>query len=272
MNALRHVDLTRVFFVGIATVPGYATHAEMPVTHQALWKKFCERRHARELAAGYTQAELFAHGGLYAEFGKVVCISVSFFRELKDDTLEFCIKSFASDNEGHILRDFAQFLHRYTPYGPSRHAKLETAGPDGYFLCAHNGRAFDYSYLGRRLLVCGQEIPPLLDVAGHQPNDLPHLLDTLELWQFGDRQNDISLALLAGAFGISSPQQDGAPNGHIYWLEKDLARIVKHCEQDTTTTARILLHYTGQQELWPAVTLSATPWPAPAIPIMQIVA
>jgi hypothetical protein len=76
MNILRHVDLTRIFFVDIETVPGHATHAKLPEAHQPLWEKFCEKRHTKELAAGQTHAELFANGGLYAEFGKIVCISV----------------------------------------------------------------------------------------------------------------------------------------------------------------------------------------------------
>ncbi len=274
MHILRHVDLTRVFFVDIETVPGHASHAEMPAAHQPLWKKFCEKRHARELADGQTHEELFAKGGLYAEFGKVVCISVGYFRLLKDETLEFRTKSFADEDECKVLSGFSHFLQRYAPYGPSRYAKLETAGPDGYFLCAHNGREFDYGYLGRRMLICGQDIPPMLDVAGHKPWDLPHLLDTMELWKFGDNKGHITLALLAGVFGIPSPKDDidGSHVGHTYWVDKDLARIVKYCEKDIITTARIFLHYTGRKELWPAVTLTIMPWPAPTVPIMQVLA
>ncbi|OGX87861.1 hypothetical protein BEN48_10850 [Hymenobacter glacialis] len=269
---LRHVDLTRVFFVDIETVPGHATHAELPATHQPLWKKFCEKRHARELADGQTHEELFANGGLYAEFGKVVCISVGFFRLLKDDTLEFRTKSFADDDECEVLRGFGHFLQRYAPYGPSRYAKLDTAGPDGHFLCAHNGREFDYGYLGRRMLICGQDIPPMLDIAGHKPWDLPHLLDTMELWKFGDNKGHITLALLAGVFGIPSPKDDidGSQVAHTYWVKKDLARIVAYCEKDIITTARVFLHYTGQKSLWDTVQLTATPWPA--VPAMRIAA
>ncbi|MDB5269749.1 MAG: hypothetical protein JWP58_2789 [Hymenobacter sp.] len=264
MNILRHVDLTRVFFVDIETVPGHASHAELPAAHQPLWQKFCDKRHARELADGQTHEALFANGGLYAEFGKVVCISVGYFRMLKDDTLEFRIKSFADEDECTVLRSFSTFLQRYPPYGPSRYAKLETAGPDGYFLCAHNGREFDYGYLGRRMLICGQDIPPMLDVAGHKPWDLHHLLDTMELWKFGDTKGHITLALLAGVFGIPSPKDDinGSDVGHTYWVEKNLARIVGYCEKDIITTARIFLHYTGRKALWEAVTLTRTPWPA----------
>ncbi|MFD1469668.1 ribonuclease H-like domain-containing protein [Hymenobacter caeli] len=274
MHLLRHVDLARIFFVDIETVPGHASHAELPGPHHALWEQFCTQRHAKELAEGQTHAELFARGGLYAEFGKVVCISVGFFRPLKDDTLEFRTKSFAGHDEPAVLRGFGQFLQRYAPYGPARYAKLETAGPDGYFLCAHNGREFDYGYLGRRLLIGGLGLPPMLDVAGHRPWDLPHLLDTMDFWKFGDSKGHITLPLLAGVFGIPSPKTDldGARVGHTYWVEKDLARIVAYCEQDVVATARVYLHYAGQQALWPAVQLTHTPWPgaAPGPAVLRI--
>ena len=265
MHILRHIDLTRVFFLDIETVPGHPTHAELPAAHRPLWDKFCEHRHAKELAAGQTPADLFRNGGLYAEFGKIVCISVGLFRPLKDDTLEFRTKSFADDDECAVLRGFGQFLQRYAPYGAARAAKLETASPDGHFLCAHNGREFDYGYLGRRMLICGQAIPPMLDVAGHQAGDLPHLLDTLDLWKFGNTKGHVSLPLLAGVFNIPSPKDDidGSQVAQVYWQEKNLGRIVAYCEKDVITTARVYLHYTGQQLLWPEVQLTQVPW-APA--------
>jgi hypothetical protein len=267
MNILRHVDLTRIFFVDIETVPGHATHAELPETHQPLWEKFCEKRHAKELAAGQTHAELFANGGLYAEFGKIVCISVGYFRHLKDETLEFRVKSFADDDECTVLRGFADLLGERPPYAPGR-SRLDTSRADGFYLCAHNGREFDYGYLGRRMLICGQFIPPMLDVAGHKPWDLPHLLDTMDLWKFGDLKGTISLPLLAGVFGIPSPKDDidGSQVAHVYWTEKNLARIVTYCEKDVITTARIYLHYIGQKELWTTVQLTQVPWPAAPTP------
>ncbi|MDO7877109.1 ribonuclease H-like domain-containing protein [Hymenobacter sp. ASUV-10] len=255
MNILRHVNLNRIFFVDIETVSGHATHGELSEVHSLLWEKFCSKRHSKELEAGQTHAELYPNAGLYAEFGKIVCISVGFFRYLPDNTLEFRTKSFADDDECVVLRGFRQFLDRYQPYGPARYAKLEAATPDGHFLCAHNGREFDYGYLGRRMLICGQSIPPMLDVAGFKPWELPHLLDTMDLWKFGDNKGFISLPLLAGVFNIPSPKDDidGSQVGHTYWVEKDLARIKTYCEKDVLTTARVYLHFNGMQDLWPLV-------------------
>jgi hypothetical protein len=272
MNILRHVDLTRVFFVDIETVPGHATHADLPEAFHPLWQKFCEKRHSKELADGLSHADLFAQGGLYAEFGKIVCISVGMFRHLKDETLEFRVKSFASDDECEVLRGFADMLGARRPYGNRLYGATTSIKDrdkvdhrnDPFFLCAHNGREFDYGYLGRRMLICGQAIPPMLDVAGHKAWDLPHLLDTMELWKFGDNKGTISLPLLAGVFGIPSPKEDidGSQVAQVYWQDKDLGRIVEYCEKDVIATARIFLHYAGQKELWPAVQLTQVPWQA----------
>ena len=274
MHILRNVYLPRVFFIDIETVACHDCHEQLDAPRQALWEKFCGRRHARELADGQSHADLFQNAGLYAEFGKVVCISVGFFRELKDETLEFRIKSFADDCECTVLGGFARFLARYAPASHEYRPKLESAGKDGYYLCAHNGREFDYGYLGRRMLICGQALPPMLDIAGHKPWDLPHLLDTMELWKFGDNKGSISLPLLAGIFGIPSPKDDidGADVGRTYWVEKDLRRIVTYCEKDIIATARVYLHYSGQQALWPEVRVTHVPWPAVGSGTMQVAA
>ena len=262
MHILRHVDLTKVFFIDLETVPGHASHDELCAVKQPLWHKFCTKRHARELEAGQTHAELYANAGLYAEFGKIVCISVGYFRALPDEVMEFRVKSFADTDECDVLREFGQFLARYLPYSRERYPKLDSAHADGHFLCAHNGREFDYGYLGRRMLICGQGIPPMLDVAGHKPWDLPHLLDTMDLWKFGDSKGTVSLPLLAEVFGIPSPKDDidGAQVAQVYWEEKNLGRIVDYCEKDVITTARIFLHYSGQKDLWSSVQLTQVPW------------
>ncbi|MEJ7658213.1 MAG: hypothetical protein WKG07_00605 [Hymenobacter sp.] len=208
-------------------------------------------------------AELFSHGGLYAEFGKVVCISVGFFRPLKDETLEFRTKSFADEDECTVLRGFGQFLQRYAPYG-GRYAKLDTAGPEGHFLCAHNGREFDYGYLGRRMLICGQPIPPMLDVAGHKALGPPPPArhdGPLEIW----RQQGPHFPTPAGGrlqHPLPQRRHRRRASGARVLGRKNLGRIVVYCEKDVITTARVYLHYTGQQELWPEVQLTQVPWVA----------
>jgi predicted PolB exonuclease-like 3'-5' exonuclease len=273
MNILRHVDLTRIFFVDIETVAAHASHADLAEPHSSLWEKFCSRRHAKEIAAGQSHADLYPNASLYAEFGKIVCISVGFFRRRPDETLEFRTKSFADHDECVVLRGFGRFLERYAPASLEYRPKLNTAHKDGHYLCAHNGREFDYAYLGRRMLICGQDIPPMLDVAGFKPWELPHLLDTMDLWKFGDNKGFISLPLLAGVFGIPSPKDDidGSQVGEVYWVENNLQRIVTYCEKDIITTARVYLHFSGQKELWDCVEIVHTPWPPVPLAPMRVV-
>lgn len=256
MNALRHVNLTRIYFIDIETAPGAARFEELDDARRDLWDNFCGKRHQREIESGLTTGELFERAALYAEFGQVVCISVGCFRYDADGGLRFHLKSFASEDECEVLRGFANLIAETRPYG----SKLPTATTRedkdnrqcGHFFCAHNGREFDYAYLGRRMLICGIPLPPMLDIAGFKPWDLPHLLDTMDLWKFGDNKGFTSLNLLAGVFGIPSPKDDidGSQVGRVFWQEKDLPRIATYCQKDVETTARVYLHYAGQQLLW----------------------
>src|SRR5690606_32997220 len=109
------------------------------------------------------------------------------------------------------------------------------------FLCAHNGKAFDFPYLCRRMLIHKLPIPGILNITRKRPWE-SNLLDTLELWKFGDYKNYTSLELLAVIFGVPTPKDDidGSQVAHVYYQEKDLAKIVRYCEKDVLTLARVL--------------------------------
>ena len=237
MNILRNVDLTRVFFVDIETAPGHAGFDHLEPRSQQLWNTFCGRRFPKEIDAGQSPAALYEKAGIYAEFGQVVCISVGYFRREPDGGLRFYLKSFASTDECEVLRGFAGVLGERRPYGSKLLGATtrEARNPDdpaerrelGHWLCAHNGREFDYAYLGRRMVICGQPLPPMLDIAGFRPWDLPHLLDTMDMWKFGDNKGYTSLALLAHVFGIPSPKDDidGSQVGRVFWEEGQAGQL-----------------------------------------------
>lgn len=77
---------------------------------------------------------------------------------------------------------------------------------------------------------------------GKKPWEVPHL-DTLELWKFGDYKHYTSLKLLAHFFDIPSPKDDmdGSDVARVYYEKNDLPRIVKYCEKDVVTLARVYL-------------------------------
>ncbi|QIX63512.1 3'-5' exonuclease [Hymenobacter sp. BT18] len=241
---LHKVSLEQVFVLDIETVPCVGCHDELNDMLQLLWEHKC---HALRREKGWHSSaadveplpdhlhatSLFEQAGIYAEFGKVVCISVGcFFFDKQEERWRFRVKSFADHDEKAMLREFAALLAR----------------KPNYLLCAHNGKEFDFPYLGRRLLINGLQLPPQLDVAGKKPWEINHL-DTMELWKFGDRKSYTSLALLAAMFGIPTPKDDitGADVARVYYTDNDLPRIVHYCQKDIITTARLLQRFRGEE-------------------------
>ena len=111
-------------------------------------------------------------------------------------------------------------------------------------LCAHNGKEFDFPYIARRMIINGLVIPEILDNAGKKPWEIK-LLDTMDLWKFGDYKNYTSLDLLTSVLGIPTPKDDidGSMVAGIFYSENDIERIVHYCEKDVLAIARVLLRF-----------------------------
>ena len=177
-----------------------------------------------------TSEELFFdRAGIYAEFGKVICIAVGLFIKTKSNQLGLRIKAFGSTDENEVLVQFKDLINK----------KLDG---DNLILCAHNGKEFDFPYLCRRYLVNEIEIPKALQIAGKKPWEIKHL-DTMEMWKFGDRKNYTSLDLLAALFNIESSKSniDGSMVNSVFYQDKDLDQIITYCKQDVLVTANLLL-------------------------------
>ncbi|RLD75363.1 MAG: 3'-5' exonuclease [Bacteroidetes bacterium] len=223
---LNYISLDKILFLDIETVPMCSTYDELPERFVPLWDK----------KAGYLKREeedtpstLFPRAGIYAEFGKVVCISFGMFRDGN-----FRIKSFYGDDEKALLTDFTNLLE----------SKFSSKD---FLLCAHNGKEFDFPYLSRRMLINAIPLPEILDLAGKKPWEVAHI-DTMELWKFGDFKNYTSLEVLSAVFDIPTPKDDidGSQVGKVYWEDKDLERIVKYCQKDVLAIAQLFLRYQGK--------------------------
>ena len=223
---LYNLNIENILFLDIETVPMVAGYELLPENFKKLWDKKSERIKRDETD---TPDKLFQRAGIYAEFGKIICISGGY---LKNGN--FRIKSFYGENEYELLKEFAELLDNY--YTGSNN-----------LLCAHNGKEFDYPYIARRMIINGIKLPKILNIAGKKPWEVAHL-DTMELWKFGDYKNYTSLDLLAAAFGIPTPKEDidGSMVAEVYYKDNDLERIVKYCQRDTLTVAQILLCYMGK--------------------------
>ena len=97
------------------------------------------------------------------------------------------------------------------------------------------------------MLINGIKIPKPLELFNKKPWEVPHL-DTLHLWRFGDFKHYTSLKLMAHVLGIPSPKDDidGSQVAHVYYVDKDLQRIVNYCEKDVLTVAQIILKFRNE--------------------------
>lgn len=228
---LEAISSEDILFIDIETVPQYNSFTNLPVNYQKLWDKKSVYFRDEEQAAG----DVYERAGIYAEFGRIVCISAGVIIQ-KNGERFYRVKSFHHQNEKKLLADFNDMLEKFT------------SNP-GKKLCAHNGLEFDYPYIARRTLINGLKLPRILDVSGAKPWEIKdRLLDTLQMWKFGDYKNYTSLDLLCAVFNIPTPKDDidGSQVAQVYYQEGDLDRIINYCEKDTLALANLLLRYKGE--------------------------
>ena len=216
---LQTIPIEKVLFLDIETVPQVGNWQHLDEPTQNLWDKKTRLQRKDDFTAEEFYKE---RGGIMAEFGKIICISVGIIEKSE----KIIIKSFYGDDEKQLLEEFGEIFNR---------PKLRDV-----ILCAHNGKEFDFPWIARRFLINGMHPPKPFQLFGKKPWEIQHL-DTMELWKFGDYKSYVSLELLAHVFGIPTPKDDidGSMVASIYYIEKDLFRIVQYCEKDVLTLANI---------------------------------
>jgi len=225
-------NLKNVLFLDIETVSEFENWAQLSAEQQELFAKKTQYQRKED----FTAEEFYDRAGIWAEFGKIVCISVGYFVE-EEQQKKLRVTSFFGDDEFKILTDFKELLNTHF----SQQYKV---------LCAHNGKEFDFPFMARRMIVHKITLPQKLNLFGKKPWEVPHL-DTLELWKFGDYKHYTSLKLLTSILGIPSPKDDidGSEVAQVYYQEKNIDRIVKYCEKDTIAVAQILLRFNNEELL-----------------------
>jgi len=229
---LATINIENILFLDIETVPMMADYNQLPDNFKNHWNKKSEQliRYDQTLTEDQKLPQkMFERAGIYAEFGKIICISTGI---VKNQTL--WIKSYSSDNEVQLLTEFAGMLNK------ANEKRIQ-------YLCAHNGKEFDYPYLIRRMLINNIPVPSMLDISGKKPWEVNHF-DTMELWKFGDYKNFTSLDLLSTIFSLPSPKDDinGSDVGRVYWIDKDLPRITQYCQKDVVTIVNLFLKFQGK--------------------------
>ncbi|MEJ6582826.1 MAG: 3'-5' exonuclease [Crocinitomicaceae bacterium] len=226
---LKKVQLDKVLFLDIETVPQVYQFQDLEEKPKELFEMKTRFMQNEEKSFESLYNE---RGGIYAEFGKIVCISVGFIHDTSQGR-QLRMKSFYHDDEETLLKQFKNLLDENynSPY---------------HILCGHNAKEFDFPYICRRMLINGIELPETLNIAGKKPWEIAHL-DTMELWKFGDFKAYTSLALLCHVFNIPTPKDDisGADVARVYFEDKDLERIKVYCEKDVVALIQLFLRMRG---------------------------
>ncbi len=217
------IVLPNILFLDIETVPQSEFFSDLPEDAQQLFADKTQYQRKDDL----TPEEFYERAGIWAEFGKIICISVGYFT-IKNAERQFRTKSIIGE-EKQLLEEFNDLV------------KTHFSNP-AFVFCGHNIKEFDIPYMCRRMLINGINIPEKLQLFGRKPWEIPHL-DTLELWKFGDYKHYTSLKLLTHVLNIPSPKQDidGSEVRNVYYNEKNIERIAKYCERDVVAVAQIFL-------------------------------
>ena len=228
---IEKIKLENILFLDIETVPLEEDFNALDEEMKQLWEQKTQYQRRDE----FTPQDFYDRAGIWAEFGKIVCLSVGFFT-IKTDVRHFRVTSYFGD-EQKILKDFNNLLGNHFN------------GPQ-HLLCGHNAKEFDLPFIARRMIIHSIQIPEKLNLFGKKPWEVSHL-DTLELWKFGDYKHFTSLKLLTKVLGIPSSKGDidGSQVGHVYYVEKDIDRIVTYCEKDVIAVAQVFLRLRLEQLL-----------------------
>ncbi len=222
-----------ILFLDIETAAITQEYSDLDDRLKYLWAKKTSWLAEKE---NKSPEELYEKAGIWAEFGKIVCISVGFI--IKHNSQQHLrIKSFYGHNEKQLLKNFAFLLNNHF-------------NKDKHLLCAHNGKEFDFPYIARRMLINEIKLPKILSISGKKPWEIKHL-DTLELWKFGDYKHYTSLDLLAALFHIPSPKGDidGSMVNRIYWEENDINKIAEYCQKDVITICKVFMKFRGVHDI-----------------------
>lgn len=220
------IEFQNILFLDIETVPETENYNDLSEEKRDLFEQKTAYQRKDEISG----EEFYDRAGIWAEFGKIVCISVGYFINFYSTDRQFRVTSYAGE-EKEILSDFKELLEKH--FARPQHV-----------LCAHNGKEFDFPFIARRMIIHGIKLPEKLNLFGKKPWEIAHL-DTMDLWKFGDYKHYTSLKLLTSILGIPSPKDDidGSQVGAVYYKEQNIDRIVKYCEKDTIAIAQVLLRF-----------------------------
>lgn len=159
----------------------------------------------------------------FPEFGKVACVSMAFVTKSGEVRFE----SFYGEDELHVLTETRKVFDKIEPLG--------------FDLCGQSIKIFDIPFLGKRYFINGMKPPKLFPTHDTKPWDL-RVIDTKEVWQFGNNWSLGSLDLICSVLNIDSPKNGDVKGDSVttnYW-EGNHEEIKEYCEKDVKALVDII--------------------------------
>ncbi|HMG82569.1 MAG TPA: ribonuclease H-like domain-containing protein [Ferruginibacter sp.] len=196
------------------------------------WQQLWQDKVKHSLPDNISPGEYYPQrAGVMAEFAKVVCISLGYFKK-EQGKYQLRVKSIYNIEEKELLKAFIQTVDQLY------------ISNNNWSFTGHNIKEFDVPFLCRRILINDLPIPPYLDFQNMKPWET-NMVDTFQYWRFGDYKQYTSLKLLAAALNVPSPKDDidGSMVGDVFWKEKNIERIAFYCQKDVVTVANIVCRF-----------------------------
>jgi hypothetical protein len=226
--------LDKLLFFDIESVSQYGDLYDMTEDKLKMWESYYDsfrkkvtdesRIDSEIMSKKDIQREVYRQtAAFFPEYGKVACVSMAFVT--KEGEVRF--ESFYGEDELHILTEVRKIFNKIEPLG--------------FDLCGQSIKIFDIPFLGKRFFINGMKPPKLFPTHETKPWDL-RVVDTKEVWQFGNNWSLGSLDLICSSLDIESPKNGDVKGDSVttnYW-DGNHEEIKEYCERDVKALVDII--------------------------------
>ena len=224
----------KLLFFDIETVSQYKDLYDMSKDKLKMWESYYDSFRKKVTDESRIDSEVMSEkeikqevyrqtAAFFPEFGKVACVSMAFVTKNGDVRFE----SFYGDDELTILNETRKIFDKIEPLG--------------FELCGQSIKVFDIPFLGKRYFINEMLPPKLFPTYNTKPWDL-RVLDTKEVWQFGNNWSLSSLDLMCSSLEIDSPKNGDVKGDNVntnYWAGNH-EEIKEYCERDVKALVDII--------------------------------
>ena len=223
----------KLLFFDIETVSQYNDLYDLPERDFEMWMRYYNSFRKRvteesKITGSMSDEEIFQEvyrqtAAFFPEFGKVACVSMAFVTK----TGEVRYESFYGEDEMEILLNTRKVFDKVASLG--------------FDLCGQSVKMFDIPFLGKRFFINGLKTPKMFPTHETKPWEI-RVVDTKEVWQFGNNWSLSSLDLVCSALDIDSPKNGDVKGDSVttgYWEGKH-EEIKEYCERDVKALVDII--------------------------------